>query len=214
LGALRRVIVPGLDAEIRALLRQPATMGFDFCVNERQEQELARYVPPEYSISAHPWTALGEWNGIIRHLGRNGNVCLRGIVTITAKSVGKDSALKNLVELLDKSQYISDFEQGQWVQLDFRGNRVVLAEYQVRSDVLSSWVLEAGTDPDDLKVIDSQSEGFAKMNTKSFTLKEMSEPCRYVRLSSTGPNSSGHGLLCLEAFEVFGSLLEPRELGE
>jgi hypothetical protein len=71
--------------------------------------------------------------------------------------------------------------------------------------VASSLDGEAWTEID-LKTgnVDFNSYGWA---TASFALSKSAE-CRFIRLTQTGKNHDGRDDLVIEAFEIFGTLLE------
>jgi hypothetical protein len=85
-------------------------------------------------------------NGIISYLTRKNhrNVHDKGIVLMTAKSVGKGD-VKNLVDVASDSKFRSKDEPNQWIRWEFRDSLVQPTHYTIRSskgNYLKSWLVE------------------------------------------------------------------------
>jgi hypothetical protein len=96
------------------------------------------------------------------------------------------------------------------VRWDFRKRRVRPTHYTIKSDSLKSWAIHGSLDGDNWTQIDQQTDDNHLQNRShqaSFPIAE-SDRYRYIRLSQIGPNHSGTDQLIVEAFELFGTLIE------
>jgi hypothetical protein len=153
-------------------------------------------------------------NGIIWYLSKKhgGNVHNAGIVTITSKSVLKNSpdcALTNLADLTSRSHFDSKQMSGQWVCWDFREMRVRPTHYILMAMGLKSWVVEGSLDGKSWTEIDRQTDNEA-FNGSWGPVSFSATPAefRFIRLTQTGKRHGGFDNLALRAVEFFGDLSE------
>jgi predicted nucleic acid-binding Zn-ribbon protein len=167
-------------------------------------------------------------NGIISHLTKQcgGNVHQRGIVVVTgseALTSGDDYAPLNVVNFESGDAFItqgtepSDNIGHNWMCYDFKDRRVIPTHYTIRShndpkdkEHLKTWVVETSADGGIWRQIDSKTNnsdlnGFR--NTRTFAVSA-SDPCRFIRLVNKGRNHKGDFRLQVEAWEIFGTLID------
>jgi uncharacterized coiled-coil protein SlyX len=163
--------------------------------------------------SSSPKEAAFRLGGIISYLTRKhgGNVHDKGIITITSKSVWADDpqyAPRNLADFTSDLYFNSRDEPGQWICWDFHQLRVRPTRYTITSGHLQSWVVASSLDGKAWTEIDRKKNNEDLRErpwTASFAVSKSAE-CRFIRL--TRGAHFGHNRLVLEAFEVFGTLLE------
>jgi hypothetical protein len=153
-------------------------------------------------------------DGIISYLTRrhDGNVHVEGIVTITASDMNNDprSTRKNVADLTSDQYFWSMDEPGQWICWDFHEMRIRLTHYTIRSLLMKSWVVEGSLDLVNWTEIDRKTDNDDFKNgweTASFAVSKSAE-WRFIRLTQTGERHYRDDHLAIEAFEVFGTLLE------
>jgi hypothetical protein len=154
---------------------------------------------------------------------------LAGIVSFLFNSASVKGVAMRLSELppnelpVSITQFNSDsaFEstdkQNQWISYDFMEMRVKPTHYAVRSvqndfisNHLASWVIEISESGTHWVEIDRKDND----NTRSaggirlFEVKT-ADKCRFFRIRSTGINHLETNTLRLQAFEVFGTLVQP-----
>jgi hypothetical protein len=176
-------------------------------------------VPPVSPSKSHkgfefPLKEAKSLDGIISYLTRKhaGNVHDKGIVTITSKSVRDDPgrALGNIADLTADSRFCSKDEPGQWVCWDFHEMRVRPTHYTIKAISLNSWVVESSLDFVNWTEIDrttGNNDFRDGWGTASYAVSNAAE-CRFIRLTQTGKNNVRRDALFINAFEVFGALLE------
>jgi hypothetical protein len=166
-----------------------------------------------------PWTPGSHLKGIIHHLTLEcgGNVHDRGVVSITAdRPWDRRSAFaaRNVADLEVDSYFESADAENMWVCYDFKGVKVILTDYAIRSRFdgasqnLKSWVVEVSNDSQNWTEADrreNRDELFARNVVRTFAVSKPSVG-RYVRLRQIGPNSHGTFGTCISAFELFGAL--------
>jgi hypothetical protein len=90
-------------------------------------------------------------------------------------------------------------------------NRYVIKGCQANAQLSPrSWKLEGSIDGGEWEVLDHQNNSTDLAGAgmvKAWTIEKEVE-CRYLRLTSTGPTSSGNQCLGLSYFDVFGTLIE------
>jgi hypothetical protein len=152
--------------------------------------------------------------GIISYLTKEhgGNVHEKGIVNLTSKSVLNQSGnrLRNVADRANNYGFSSEDEPGQWICWDFGGMRVRPTHYTLWARYLISWVVEGSLDGMRWTEMDRHtgSKDFtASWNRGSFALANSME-CRFIRLTQTSKNQSGHDQLFSGFVEFFGSLSE------
>jgi hypothetical protein len=168
-------------------------------------------------------------DGIIAHLTTvcGGNVHDRRCVEVTSSRAADDDlghAAKNVADMATKLEFRSaavasssdiPHAPNNWICYDFKQRRVVPTHYAVRSygaglAHLKSWIVESSLDGVSWREIDSK-EGSKALNTPEVTRVfsvSGSSPCRFVRLVNVGRNHFGSSQLSIEAWEIFGGLVE------
>jgi hypothetical protein len=170
-------------------------------------------------------------DGIVAHLSRRcgGNVHDRELVGITSSDPAHDDlccAAKNAADMETDVCFISaerdckediPNSRNNWICYDFRDKRIVPTHYAIRSwRVMSggshpkSWIVETSEDGESWKEIDRREDS-DKLNDAQvvgvFEVRDARE-CRLIRLVNVGRNHFGNDCLHIEAWEVFGTLVE------
>jgi hypothetical protein len=165
-------------------------------------------------------------DGIIAHLTREcgGNVRDHDVVGVTSsRPIGSLWAAKNVANLEDSSCFHSAHRdkndiippaKNNWICYDFKDRKVIPTHYAVRSSTgvahPSSWVVEVSKKGKKWKEIDHK-ENNIDLNRQRVTRvfpAAASKPCRFVRLANVGRNHRGTDSLLIEAWEIFGKLIE------
>ena len=153
--------------------------------------------------------------GIIASLTRqHGNVHKNGIVEVTA-SGWRDSGCKaeNIVDENKALRFASRNEPNSWVCYTFKGRRVALTSYSIRADTCAfprSWAIDVSNDGATWHRADRRNDnGDLKGEYVVHNFAVGTPPpggFSMVRFTQTGKNHAGHDGLCLNFFEVFGTL--------
>jgi hypothetical protein len=172
---------------------------------ERAEQERLE----KERRDACSWKGDGSLEGIIAYLTKKhqGNVCEKGIVTITSKSLCSWDpcyARKNVADLTSDSHFQSDYQPGEWICWDFGEMRFRPTHYTLKTRALYVWVVEGSVDGTSWTVLDQQTNcsiGVTKpWTTASFPILNAPECC-FIRLTHS---SRGYcDWLILMAVEFF-----------
>ena len=155
--------------------------------------------------------------GIIAHLTHKfgGNVHEKEVVEVTASSSCNGDRAKNVAELGTNSFFCSNNEANSWIRYDFKGRRVALTSYSIRTECgyyPKSWVLEVSNDgsEESWEIVDTRAENEdlnASHVTRNFQVSARpSGGFRFVRLRETGKNHGGYDYLDLTSLELFGTL--------
>jgi hypothetical protein len=157
------------------------------------------------------------FSGLIDHLTSicGGNVHERGVVEITCSSTGRNNCWQ--VANFDWNDYWhSSNSANSWIQFDFKNRDVSLTHYTLKSDGhnghhLLQWRLAGSRDGTTWESIDVRKTQELNGNyiTKTFSCSVPSDGSRfyrYIRLTQTGKNSSGHDRLMLGNIEFFGTM--------
>jgi hypothetical protein len=171
--------------------------------------------------------------GIIRFLGRNGNVHNRGIVTVSSSGAFSDEPMyapKNVADLKTdsffgsvyrkKTEDIPEDEKNNWICYDFMEKKVRPTHYSIRSKAgggsgwasLKNWVVEVSDNGNNWIEIDCQTNNsklYGKGAIGVFQASRQDVTGRYVRLVNIGRNHRHDDCLTLSAFEIFGTLVLP-----
>jgi hypothetical protein len=157
--------------------------------------------------------------GIISHLTQRyrGNVHDKGIVTITSKATPADyhpwHSPRNAADLTSGHFFFSKPRTDQWICWDFKERRVCPTHYIIRSDTMSTWMIEGSPDGEHWTVIDRKKDTpdlDRFPNIASFAVSKFLE-CRCIRLTQNTPHPIAGNRMALYAFEIFGTLLELKE---
>jgi hypothetical protein len=228
-GAAQRqdpaAVLAPIHAEIHTLKRALASL-------ERRASPFGKWsslgndsvLPDAKAIHAFPMSRAWPLAGAIEFLTKwgSGNVQDTGKVAITGNSPGSASGLREVANLITTAYYCSQDCPNQWICYDFKGMRICPRGYSIRThgdrepyhrDLhLRSWVIETTNnfDSPNWTEIDHR-ENAPDLNGPyvhaCFLMSiQPPEPCRYVRLRSTGPNSSNSHYLYITGLELFGEL--------
>jgi hypothetical protein len=165
--------------------------------------------------------ASGLLNGIIAHLTTEcgGNVVDCGIVAVTASSDNGNKP-RNVTDLQDPSSFFMSMDSpNQWICYDFTTIQVTPTHYSLQSYPFEppgsayprSWCIEVSNEGTKWTAIHEhrdKKELQGKNYIATFPVSK-SQPCRFVRLRSTGKDSLGRNFLTLSGFELFGALHGP-----
>jgi hypothetical protein len=160
------------------------------------------------------------FSGLIDYLTSicGGNVHERGAVEITCSSNDYNNCWQ--VANFDWNNYWHSKNcANSWIQFDFNNRDVSLTHYTLKSDGHASchllqWTLAGSRDGTTWELIDVRNTQELNGNylTKTFSCSVPSDGSRfyrYIRLTQTGKNSSGHDVLMLGNVEFFGTMSVP-----
>jgi hypothetical protein len=161
-------------------------------------------------------------NGIIAALTTRwgGNVADKSVVDVIFSACLDQTrfAPRNVADLEARSNFVSENTPGQWVGYYFKGRRLKLTGYGIRSrydgwansNNLKQWVVEVSDDNSTWFEADRR-DGNDELNgtdrRASFAVTQTVEG-QYVRIRQTGKAHSGKDFLAVSGFEVFGTLFE------
>jgi hypothetical protein len=129
---------------------------------------------------------------------------------VTSQSVlSAKFAVRNTVNFTSDSFFRSKNDPGQWVCWDFQELRVRPTHYTIKSAWLRFWVVESSLDGEAWTEIDRKknNKDFMGLVTAWFDVSN-SAGCCFIRLTQTGKKHDGNDILYIQAFDVFGTLLE------
>lgn len=166
-----------------------------------------------------------EFNGILHYLTdeTGGNIHDNDTIEITSNSVFQNFHPKNLVDYESPNYYESLINTNAIICFDFKDKLVEISSYSIKTNSnprngnhLKSWVVEVSNDENSWEVIDSHvnDESLNDSNAiRTFSIKEPTSFCRYVRLRQTGPswengegNWGGSTIFLMSCFEIYGKL--------
>jgi hypothetical protein len=137
-----------------------------------------------------------------------------GICTVTASSVNAGN-LSMPVNRLQNNFYTNN-SAGSWVQLDFGASRTVRVDsYQLRnyvtgSAMLRNWKLQGSTNGSTWTDLDTRTSDTTLTTGNQWgnwtVTQGNTNYWRYIRLLSTGVDSSGTNYLCLGQIELYGAI--------
>jgi hypothetical protein len=136
--------------------------------------------------------------------------------------VGKNAADLEAISCFESAYRSNEEEEiphtrNNWICYDFRERRIVPTHYTIRTHEgnpggshLKSWLAETSADGENWREV-SREEGSEQLNgpnfTGTFAVADGGE-CRFIRLVNIGWNHYGNDLLCISAWEIFGSFIE------
>jgi hypothetical protein len=184
-------------------------------------------IPPGTAIDKE-WDGKDEnkRNGIVRHLqetkANGANVHATNIITVTAlEDLPREPqwAIQNVVDLDSTAFYKSKDKRGQWLKWDFHNRRVKPKAYTICtancSIYLKSWQIVGSNDDETWVSLDTRTDIGSLRRTgvvETFGIqKPTSKYWRYIRLTLLGQTHppSPSWTIALQAFEIFGTLIEP-----
>jgi hypothetical protein len=136
-------------------------------------------------------------------------------------------AARNVADLEGDSEFLSAFRKQEedipnenknnWICYDFKERRIVPTDYTIRtngnfpgSSHLKSWAVDTSADGKNWREV-AREEDNEKLNglwkTATFPIAGAGE-CRFIRLVNIGRNHLGNDALYIQAWEIFGSLVE------
>lgn len=159
-----------------------------------------------------------QFNGIFRYLNNQckGNAHLEKLIEITSSG----DQLNKCYEIINENwnnRWFTKNCQNSWWMADFKEMSVSLAAYSLKTYIagdsgyphLQSWIIEGSNDKEHWEIIDKQDSnaylkgaGYSKM----VKLNAPSNPYRYIRLMSNGPDHEGSYYLLLNSIEFFGTI--------
>ena len=160
------------------------------------------------------------FDGILSYLTKqtNGNVQTNGTVEIKCSFLCCGS-LESLVNYDDPSQriHIRGKPSPYWIQIDFKGRKVQINSYMIRSNddggrFLKSWAVEISEDGSSWEKVDEQINNYdlkGNQKTKLFTLSgDMTKPFRFIRIISNKENHYNNNGFSLGNLELYGKIIE------
>jgi hypothetical protein len=155
------------------------------------------------------------FEGIISSLTKQyrGNVHNQKIVIITSMSVYSDDAkyaVSNVADLTVPSSFCSANKNKQWICWNFKGMRISVSHYTIKTVYLKSWIVEGSVDGINWWPISTQKDNSdfkSKWATMTFDVSEQIECC-FIRLTQTDKRycATDTDSLFLGAVEFFGTL--------
>jgi hypothetical protein len=124
-------------------------------------------------------------------------------------------AARNVANLTNTSNiFHSKNEPNQWICYDFKNRKVRLPNYSIHlysgHFYLRSWIVEESLNCSKWFFLDCHQNNNEMTSTHpigTFTVSQSNES-RFIRLRQIGKNASGNDYLILDAFELFGQLIE------
>jgi uncharacterized coiled-coil protein SlyX len=185
---------------------------------EKAAHETAVIAEGHSVTSAAPDSPLeGLLVALARQVGRNPALS-RDIIATASTALDEDRlGPQNAADPKSDTNFVSKNQPDSWLQYDFKGRKVKITHYTIRSrfdgfkgsNNPKSWIVLVSTDGKSWTEIDRRSEN-DELNAKNAAVvfKVDGDPpeARFVRLQQTGPAHSGKNFLALSAFELFGSL--------
>ena len=162
-----------------------------------------------------------ELEGIMRHLTNEtgGNIHDNGTIEISSNSIQGSFHPKHAVDYQSNNFYASNNELNAFVCFDFKGRRIQLTNYSIKSYPCGqnyphwrNWVVEVSNDKEtwteiDRHTDDSTLNGFNFIGTFSISSKS-NNFYRYIRLRHTGISWSNSYYAYFTAVEFFGKVDE------
>ncbi|KAK8857589.1 hypothetical protein M9Y10_015994 [Tritrichomonas musculus] len=160
-----------------------------------------------------------NFNGIVKYLTdkTGGNIHDNGTIEVTANLVLGSSHPRNLFDFNSSNAYQADGESSQNAEVcfDFKNRRIQLTSYSIKTDGcrhLRNWVVEVSNDCSRWEVVDQHSND-QSLNIEgqvcTFNTRVLDSFSRFVRLRTTGPNSSNDYYTFFYNIEFYGKLKEP-----
>jgi serine/threonine protein kinase len=169
-------------------------------------------------------------NGIIAWLTKEcgGNVDQQGVVEVTSSTpVGSQGwcAARNVVDLAATTYFMSACRAkkdnipdagNNCICYDFKNRRIIPKHYAIRThwydpgwEELRAWAVETSDDGNKWQEADRRESSRALTGrfTRTFAIARAAE-CRFIRLVNVGRNHLGDDQLCIEAWEIFGTIIE------
>jgi hypothetical protein len=166
-----------------------------------------------------PYVEGHELEGIIHSVTARigGNVHEKGFVDISTSGTTFGKRPFHVVDHQSQDSWVSSGEPNPWICFDFKGQRVGLSHYTLRSryDIDMggnpiAWVMEGLNDGENWITLDERNtrELVDPGNVRTFECSsyDKSRTFRYLRLRQMGLNSIGRGFFALSAVEFFGNL--------
>lgn len=155
------------------------------------------------------------FSGIFAHLREKcaGNPHEKGLVEFSASTTARNQC-QRLVDYGWGNRWLSQNRPDQFVQCDFKGNRVAITEYSLKTGddcFPMTWVVEVSNDGSAWVEVDRRNslELVGKWVVKTYKCARVEEQFyRFVRIRQTGQNISGSNVLSLSQLEIFGKLIE------
>lgn len=161
-----------------------------------------------------------QFKGIIHKLTEEcgGNVCDKGVVTVSASSVYSSTYEPKYVVDLDNNNKMlfSNDLPNSWIKFDFKERKINPTHYSIKSHTtyvtkshLKEWVIEGSNDDNDWVTLDSRNNDTSLNNylaCNTFQIKSQNQFFQYIRLKQTGPNNYNRNLLAITSIEFFGKL--------
>jgi hypothetical protein len=104
-----------------------------------------------------------------------------------------------------------------WICYDFKEKRVIPTHYAIRTHSwypggchLKSWLVETSEDGESWQEVARQEDKWeiqGEYFLRTFPVASCGE-CRFIRLVNIGRNQSDNDILCISAWEIFGSLIQ------
>jgi hypothetical protein len=150
-----------------------------------------------------------------------GNPHDKELISATGSSNYSSSNPRNVADLGTETWFCSDDVENQWLCYDFKGVRVSVTHYLIRTHNgsqgswhLRSWVIEASQDGSNWTELDRRDDDTrlnGPLSICSFDVRNVIES-RLIRIRAIGPTWCGNHHLYFHALELFGALRVPKLL--
>ena len=163
-----------------------------------------------------------DFNGIIAKLKTTFNMDVPNeeILEMTCSSANEAHPLNFATDTENETSYFESLDEpDSWIALDFKGRRVSVTHYALKTwfwpagyQHLKSWVLEGSDDGEEWTELDRR-EDCPHLNNPSAVKRfkcDLRIKCRHIRLRSTGPDHFGTNLMILSGIELYGRLTSPQ----
>lgn len=159
-----------------------------------------------------------NFTGVVNYLKSHGGI--ENMIGITSSSQESDTSLlpRDSVSHMNGNVYFKSKNQpNSWICLDFKEFRISPTRYTIGttndSFKLRNWVIEGSNDNKQWKTISTQKNcTFSKRSNNCVfvfaTTNSIVDRFRYLRLRMNDINWSNNNFLCLNSFEIYGTLFK------
>jgi hypothetical protein len=174
------------------------------------------------TLAEYPFNPNRPFDGIIAAMTEQcgDNVETKGLVQAISSSCLDPNrfAPKNISDLTANSNFVSENKPDQWVGYDFKGRKVGIKGYAIRSRFdgwtnssnPKSWVIEVSDDQRLWIEADWKANNHELNATnvwRGFATQRQVYG-QFIRLKMTGPSHANKDILAIAGFEVFGDLTD------
>ena len=184
--------------------------------DELQETK-ERYKKPK--VQTFSYESDQKFEGILNYLRQISNGKIYNEVGITASTYQNTREPQNVIIFEDQNkEFYTENSTNSWICFDFKERRVIPTHYTLKGhsygengDHPKTWVIEGSKDNSKWEVIDEQKNcnflnGSFYVHTFAIS-QQNSDEFHYIRMRLTGLNCGNDNKLKLNAFEIYGQLI-------